>query len=198
MVRELSPDKREKFLNIAKQLFAANGIQNTSTAEIARKAGTAAGTLFLYFPTKQVLIDELAILISQKIADTVNHQIDPSMSAFDMFRVIWNASIHWLCENMDAHQFSQQVREAGYISEEAAIKTGMIFRFYYDAIHKGLTEGSIKDYPADLVGAFLYQGIVAVMNYIRMQPVTTKRDESIQQGFDIFWDGIRIEGSKKE
>jgi AcrR family transcriptional regulator len=198
MVRELSPDKREKFLNTAMQLFAANGIQNTSTAEIAREAGTAAGTLFLYFPTKQVLVDELAIHISQQIADTVNHQLNPSMSALDLFRVIWNGSIHWLCENMDAHKFSQQVWEPGYVTEEAAIKTGMIFRFYYDAIQKGLTEGSIKNYPADLVGAFLYQGIVAVMNYIRMQPDTTKREESIQQGFDIFWDGIRIEGSKKE
>ena len=198
MVRELSLEKRETFLNTALKLFATNGIQNTSTAEIAREAGTAAGTLFLYFPTKQNLVDELAIQISQKIAEAVNHQLDPSMSALDMFRVIWNGSIHWLCENMDAHKFSQQVREPGYVTKEAAIKTGMIFRFYYDAIQKGLAEGSIKDYPVDLVGAFLYQGIVAVMNYIGMQPDTTKRDESIQQGFDIFWDGIRIEGSKKE
>lgn len=191
MVRELSHDKREKFLNTAVKLFAANGIQNTSTAEIARNAGTAAGTLFLYFPTKQDLVDELAIHISQQIADSVNQQIDPSMTALDMFRVIWNGSIGWLCENMDAHQFSQQVREPGNITEVAAIKTGKIFRFYYDAIQKGLTDGSIKAYPADLVGAFLYQGIVAVMNYIRMQPDTTKRDEAIHQGFEIFWDGIR-------
>ena len=66
MVRELSSEKRERFLRAALKLFAANGIQNTSTAEIARAAGTASGTLFLYFPTKQDLIDELAILISRE------------------------------------------------------------------------------------------------------------------------------------
>ena len=59
MIRKLALDKRENFLNAALKLFVANGVQNTSTAAIAKEAGTASGTLFLYFPTKQDLLDEL-------------------------------------------------------------------------------------------------------------------------------------------
>ena len=55
MVRELSSEKRNNFMSSALKLFVANGVQHTSTAEIAKEAGTAAGTLFLYFPTKQDL-----------------------------------------------------------------------------------------------------------------------------------------------
>ena len=77
MVRELSNEKRERFLQAALKLFAANGLQNTSTAEIAKAAGTAAGTLFLYFPTKQDLINELVLWISQAEADTINGLLTP-------------------------------------------------------------------------------------------------------------------------
>ena len=190
MARELSSEKRERFLRAALKLFAVNGVQNTSTAEIARAAGTASGTLFLYFPTKQALIDELAILISREEAGHIYRQLDRSMKARDAFQTIWSGSVRWLLENEDAYQFSQQIRDSGLISAEAVQETGKNFLFYYETIQKGLAEGSLKPYPIDLIGGFLYQGIVVVMNYLRMQPDPVKQETIIQQGFEIFWDGI--------
>ena len=55
MARKLSTEKRAQYLSSALKLFVANGVKNTSTAAIAKEAGTAAGTFFLYFPTKQAL-----------------------------------------------------------------------------------------------------------------------------------------------
>ena len=69
MVRRLAADKRENFLRVALKLFVTGGVQNTSTAAIAKEAGTAAGTLFLYFPTKQDLINELVLQISNNQSD---------------------------------------------------------------------------------------------------------------------------------
>ncbi len=192
MVRALSNEKRERFLQAALKLFAANGLQNTSTAEIAKAAGTAAGTLFLYFPTKQDLINELVLWISQAEADTINGLLTPSLSVRDAFFVIWDGSIRWLLENPDAYKYSQQIRDSGLISAEVSRKSGEFFSFYYTAIQKGLQEGLIKPYPIDLIGGFLYQGIVAVMNHLQNQPEPIKLTESIQQGFEIFWDGISI------
>jgi AcrR family transcriptional regulator len=192
MVRELSTEKRERFLSAALKLFVANGVHNTSTAEIAREAGTASGTLFLYFPTKVHLVNELVLMISKQEADHINSLLDPSMSVRDIFFTIWDGSIRWLLENMDAYQYSQQVRDTDLITEAVAQQTGKYFSFYYDAIQKGLTEGCIKSCPADLIGGYLYQDIVAVMNHIRMQSNPGKLEESIRQGFELFWDGIRI------
>ncbi len=191
MVRELSSEKREKFLNSALKLFVANGVQNTSTAQIAKEAGTAAGTLFLYFPTKQALLDELILKIGRQQADLINSQLDPSASAREIFFMIWNNSVHWFLENMDAFCYVQQVRDSGMISETAVRESDQFFSFYYVAIQKGLQEGSIQPYPLDLVGGFLYQDIVAIINHIRMQPDPGNLDETIQHGFDIFWNGIK-------
>lgn len=192
MVRELSTEKRERFLNAALKLFVANGVHATSTAEIAREAGTASGTLFLYFPTKQHLVNELVLMISKQEADHINSLLDPSMSVRDAFFTIWDGSIRWLLENLGAYQYSQQVRDSGLITEAVSLETGKYFSFYYNAIQKGLDEGGIKPFPVDLIGGFLYQGIVATINHIRIQSDPSILNEAIQQGFDLFWDGIRI------
>ena len=193
MVRELSPEKRKRFLSAALKLFVSNGVQNTSTAEIAREAGTASGTLFLYFPTKLDLIQELVLIISKEESDFINSLLDPSLSVRDAFFTIWSGSVHWLLENVDAYQYSQQIRDSGLLSDAVTQETGKFFSFYYKTIQKGLEEGCIKPYPIDLIGGFLYQDIVAVMNYLRLQSDPGKQEEFIQQGFELFWDGISIQ-----
>ena len=191
MVRELNAEKRERYLNAALKLFTTNGVQNTSTAEIAREAGTASGTLFLYFPTKIQLINELILSISKQVSDHINSLLDPSLSVHDTFFMIWDGSIRWFLQNMDAFQYSQQVRDSGFISAETTMESGKYFSFYYKTIQKGLAEGSIKPYPIDLIGGFLYQDIIAVMNHIRVQSDPDIVDEAIKQGFQLFWDGIK-------
>lgn len=192
MARKLSPNKRTQFLNAALKLFIANGVKNTSTAAIAKEAGTAAGTLFLYFPTKQALIDEIVLKISQDQSDTIHSLLEADLSAQAMFHVIWEGSIRWFMENKDAYQYIQLVRDSRMISEEVVRKTGELFSFYYAAIQKGLSEGTIKPYPLELIGELLYRNIVAVMNLILGQPDPTKQEEYLQLGYEIFWDGIKL------
>ncbi len=193
MVRNLSPEKRDSFLSAALKLFVANGVQHTTTAAIAKEAGTAAGTLFLYFPTKQALIDELVLTIGQQQADAMNLLLDPSLPARQSLHTIWSGSIRWLLDHVDAYHYARQVRDTGLISPAAVQQSARFFGFYYAAIQKGLAEGSIKPYPADVIGGFLYQDIMAVMNLIWLQPDPYRVEEIIQQGFDIFWDGIRAQ-----
>jgi AcrR family transcriptional regulator len=50
---------RARILAAARQLFARRGFQETSTRELAARAGIAAGTLFNYFPNKEALAVEL-------------------------------------------------------------------------------------------------------------------------------------------
>ncbi len=196
MIRKLTQDKRENFLNAALKLFIANGVQNTSTAAIAQEAGTAAGTLFLYFPTKQDLIDELVLKMAREQSEYMKTLLDPSLSVRDTFFTIWSGSIRWLLENMDLYEYNQQIRDSRLVEEAIVQETGKFFSFYYDAIQRGLEEGVIKPYPADMIGGFLYQDIVAVMDLLRTQSKPEKQEEIIQMGFDIFWDGIRARTRK--
>ncbi len=196
MVRKLDPEKRETFLNAALALFVKNGVQTTSTAKIAKEAGTAAGTLFIYFPTKQDLIHELVLKISWEQAENTKAHLEPELSARDTFWTIWQTTIHWFLANVTAYQYIQQVRDSGIIADEVTQETGQYFDYYYEVIQKGLAEGSIKANAIELIGTYLYYDIVAVMNFLIAQPDTSRQEEIIQTGFELFWDGIKVKSNK--
>ncbi|MCL4559139.1 MAG: TetR/AcrR family transcriptional regulator [Chloroflexi bacterium] len=192
MVRELSNEKRATFLRSALKLFVARGVQHTSTSEIAKEAGTAAGTLFLYFPTKQALIDELILKIGKEQSDYINTLLVSPLPVRETFFTIWDGTLRWFMENMDAYQYVQQVRDSGMVSAAAVQESGKFFGYYYAAIQKGHDENRIKPYSIDLIGSILYQDLVAIMNLMRIQPDPAKREEIMQQGFAIYWDGIKL------
>jgi hypothetical protein len=115
-----------------------------------------------------------------------------------MLFAIWDGSIRWILEHMDAYNYTQQIRDTNVLTTETVEKTAVLFRYYYDAIQKGLEEGSIKPLHIDLIGGFLYQDITAVMNFFRLQSDPNKTTQTIQQGFELFWDGISTNHSVKD
>ncbi len=191
MVRKLDPEKRETFLNTALNLFVTHGVQNTSTAKIAQEAGTAAGTLFIYFPTKQDLVNSLILKLARKQSENTKAKLDPALSARDTFFTIWQSTIHWFLENLESYLYIQQVRDSTIIPDEVTQETETYFSYYYEAIQKGLAENSIKPYALELAGTFLYYDIMAVMSQLVGQTDESKQEGTIRIGFELFWDGIK-------
>jgi AcrR family transcriptional regulator len=197
MVRKPSPDKKEQLLSSALKLFVAHGVGNTPTNAIAREAGVAAGTLFLYFPTKQDLIHELVLKIGKEQSETIKSLPGLSGSVREIFFSIWEGSIRWFLDNSAAYQYIRQVRDSGLIAEQVVRESEKFFDYYYIAIQKGLAEESIKAYPLELIGSLLYQDVVAVMDLILAQPDPVKQNEYIHFGFEAFWDGIKASQSNQ-
>lgn len=191
MVRKPNPEKRAQFLDAALKLFVLNGVQQTSTAAIAAEAGTAAGTLFLYFPTKQDLVNQLTLKIGREQSETINGLLRPEMTARETFLAIWDGSLRWFRDHMDAYKFFEQVRAANLIDEATIRESEAFLAYYFLAIQKGLAEGCLKPLPVEMIGEMLHQGIVAVLNLVDRQPDPARREEYIRSSFDVFWDGIK-------
>ena len=50
------PDKRQQIVEAAVRVFARNGYYHSRVADIAREAGIASGTIYLYFKTKDEIL----------------------------------------------------------------------------------------------------------------------------------------------
>src|SRR5918998_281684 len=57
--RSGSSDKREAILRAATKVFAENGYFNSKVADIARVAGVADGTVYLYFKGKEEILHSI-------------------------------------------------------------------------------------------------------------------------------------------
>jgi TetR/AcrR family fatty acid metabolism transcriptional regulator len=58
-VRPVVGDKREAILRAAISVFAHNGYFNSKVADIAREAGVADGTVYLYFKSKEEILHSI-------------------------------------------------------------------------------------------------------------------------------------------
>ena len=57
--RPVVTDKREAILRAATRVFARNGYFNSKVADIAREAGVADGTVYLYFKSKEEILHSI-------------------------------------------------------------------------------------------------------------------------------------------
>jgi len=62
------PDKPQQIIEAAVRVFARKGYFNSRVSDVAREAGIAAGTIYLYFKTKE---DILTTLFREKMAEFV-------------------------------------------------------------------------------------------------------------------------------
>ncbi|PYN13170.1 MAG: TetR family transcriptional regulator, partial [Candidatus Rokuibacteriota bacterium] len=62
------PDKPQQIIDAAIRVFARSGYYNSRVSDIAREAGIASGTIYLYFKTKD---DILVTLFREKMAEWV-------------------------------------------------------------------------------------------------------------------------------
>ena len=58
-IRQPVADKREAILRAATQVFARNGYFNSKVADIAKAAGVADGTVYLYFKSKEEILHSI-------------------------------------------------------------------------------------------------------------------------------------------
>ena len=74
--RRLNPERRDRILAAAEDLFLRNGLRATSMEAIARAAGVAKPTLYAYFRDKDLVFATLAERVLESWRELVTHELD--------------------------------------------------------------------------------------------------------------------------
>ena len=75
-VRANVGDKREAILRAAISVFAHNGYFNSKVADIAREAGVADGTVYLYFKSKEDILQSIFDRSVEEALDAARNRIE--------------------------------------------------------------------------------------------------------------------------
>lgn len=74
-------DKGSRIRKAALDVFASRGFHETTVAEIARRAGVAKGTIYLYFASKADILIDVFRRYLDEVLDFVDELLDSAMSA---------------------------------------------------------------------------------------------------------------------
>lgn len=87
MPRPLTEAQREalrsRLLQVGRELFARYGLRKTTVEELAREAGVAKGTFYLFFPSKEALYGQVLLQELPRFAERV---VERSFGATDDLR----------------------------------------------------------------------------------------------------------------
>lgn len=137
------PDKRRRILDAAVIVFAQNGFYNSKVSQVAREAGVADGTIYLYFKNKediliQVFIDSMAAILARQetaLADLT----DPA----EQLRVFISTHFNSVAESRAlAEVLTVEVRQSSKFMRGTDMKPfgqylGMIARIIDDGVVSG-------------------------------------------------------------
>jgi AcrR family transcriptional regulator len=76
---ETKESTRRRILEAAQEQFRTTGYEATTTRDIAKAAGIAAGTLFNYFPTKEAIVTTLVIDCQSRPIRQLSHESHSSL-----------------------------------------------------------------------------------------------------------------------
>jgi TetR/AcrR family fatty acid metabolism transcriptional regulator len=139
-------DKRTAILRAATKVFARNGYFNSKVADIAREAGVADGTVYLYFKNKD---DVLISLVNQTMDEFIaigRAQIEKLQDPRDKLRALARLHLKGLGRDRDlAIVFQVELRQSTKFMEEfSATKMAEYFSVMREAIEEGQRRGVFR------------------------------------------------------
>jgi TetR/AcrR family fatty acid metabolism transcriptional regulator len=192
-------DKRDAILRAATRVFAQNGYFQSQVADVARVAGVAAGTVYLYFKGK----DDLLVSIFEKsMAEVITEgraAIDGLTDPAERLRRIAHLHLGWLGRDKNlAVVFQVELRQSVKFMERfSATFLQDYLKLIRDAIADGQQTGVFRKDVSATTAAKIFFGALDEMatNWMlsrRKYDLTAEADAVV----DLFINGVGKQGHR--
>ncbi len=187
-------DKRERILAAAVKVFAAKGFYCARVSDVAREAGVADGTIYLYFESKEDLLRGLFEENMTRIIDRLNGLIEGQKTAAEQLRALFSGYANFTREEPElAEVLTVELRESGkFMNEFAAPPFGEFLRLIVELLERGQHSGELRrDFAARNVARALF----GALDELALAWVMSKRkwdlDQSVGEVLEVFLLGLR-------
>jgi TetR/AcrR family fatty acid metabolism transcriptional regulator len=146
MTRARTPDKRRRILDAAVHVFARKGYFAARVSDIAKKAGVADGTIYLYFKSKEDVLVRLFDEVMSEHVTRAREAVRALPSAPERLRAVAERHLAVLGGNRDlATVFQVELRQSTRFMERF---TASWLRDYFalldEVMEQGQRDGSLR------------------------------------------------------
>lgn len=157
--------KREEILNAALEIIAERGFHGSPVSMIAKQAGVASGTLYVYFKSKDELIRELNRDVEGILRQVLAKDYPVDGSIRERFFHIGTHLINYFLSHPLHFRFMQQFHNSPY---GAAVRRERMYRLDSDdmvreLLQQGIARKAIKDMPMFVLVPVIFGSIVNVV-----------------------------------
>ncbi len=185
-------DKRKRILKSAERIFAKRGFHLARVADIAREAGVAEGTIYIYFDSKEHLILSVFKEKLEEWMESLKKRLETMESAYEKLRAIIETHFETLYNNPHLAQLIQiELRACSAFMRGGSAPE---MRKYLGIIEEVLREGKEKgEFRQDFSEWLAARALLGIMDELCTIWVLKKKLElpaMVDDVLDIFYKGI--------
>ncbi len=182
-------EKKQSILDASLKLFVEKGFHGTSTAEIAKTAGVATGTLFHYFRTKEELINTLYLNTKAKMLNEVRENYDDNKSFKENIKALWLKFSYFGIDNPYMFQFILIFHTSPYITSLTKEQIENRFLELLQVYKRGIEKQEVKVVYNEMLLDYFWGSIYSTVTHFSKYPQNLN-EKNIELAFELFWDGI--------
>lgn len=180
-------DKREAILAAALHLIARLGLHATPISAVAKEAGVAAGTLYLYFPSKEAMLNALYLEVladrdRSMAADAEGARRDGAIGRAGLW-AFWHGLARWHLDHPDASSFLLQVKSSAILTDETRDAERRMNAEGLANFEHAVAAGRLRDLPLQVFWA-LVAGPIFLLAQMRDAGEMEITDDALRETFD--------------
>jgi AcrR family transcriptional regulator len=186
-------DKRSDIMQAALDLIAEQGFHRTPMAEIAEKAGVAAGTIYRYFESKDLLINELHRELEGKIMTTFQEGYPSGRPLRERFLYLLRELIRYFITNPFHFRYMEQYYHSPYgitLHRDKLLGKSDNHDILMDIFEQGIEQQLLKEFPKAVLFSLAFGPLISLMRD-HIVGFIVLDDPLIEQFTEACWDAIK-------
>ena len=160
-------NKYHMILEAAVKVFARQGFHQSTVAQIAKEAGVADGTIYLYFKNKDDILVQFFNFRAKQVFESFREEVDRAETSSDKLRNLVRRHLAEFQRDRDgAVVYQVETHQSSRLAEAQIKEMSKMYRdLISEIIEQGQQEGTIrKDLYVGLVKRFIIGGVDEVIN----------------------------------
>lgn len=182
-------DKIDKIFRATFSLIAENGIHNTPMSAISKKSEVAAGTIYNYFESKDVLINALYIHLKKDLIQNVMKGFDKESTFRESFFQIWRNYYSYLVKNPDILSFMEQITNTPIITEDTKKEADEITIPWAEFLESGMQTGIFKINNIYLIASLIHSSVTSLAK-LQISGQIAVTEETREAVAEYSWKGL--------
>ncbi|MEW6187812.1 MAG: TetR/AcrR family transcriptional regulator [Thermodesulfobacteriota bacterium] len=181
-------------MEAALELIAEKGFHGAPMAEIAEKAKVAAGTIYTYFESKDVLINEL----HQELEKRITFEIQENFPAFaplrERFLYLFGKVLQYFLKHPLHFRFLEQYYNSPYgisLRRERILGKSEGQTLLMDIFEQGVEENIVKKFPNGILASLTFGPLFFLVRDHTLGFINLE-EPLLEQMAEACWDAIKI------
>lgn len=153
-------EKRTAILEAALELFATRGFHATAIPLVAAGAGVAAGTIYLYFDSKETMVNALFQQWKALFLRTLQAAVQPDVTTRVQFARLWQAMASFVETFPRAFQFLESHFHLPYLDKRSVALEEAVLDLARAFAKAGKAAGDLKPLADDLLIALVFGAFI--------------------------------------